>query len=1421
MRGIGIRTNGYDLSVFLIWIFISKRNPYVLHIYSCPDYYKGYKKMREDRLIYKIIKSLEDFSDGQKVTTVQVHEAINACSFPQKVKAALIWLSAWTLKKRGIFYFLRAYLVIGGTWIITRPSLWAAIIKHFFDDGSTISRLLLSVVDFFDGFIDHFVFVVLTAVVILVITYHFIILFQKTRVNKQLVSLLNEICFNPEKEWFDKKCKLTIAKLGERYSSEINFKNIRLNSVYKALTNPDYWDKSLKKALQEFVKECRHTTDNLPVSIKIEKESIEHKVNQIIEIYNNKQYDLFANIFEYSLDVLGEFHELSYSHRDIVSYSLYEKIAEKYSILEDFQEICQLYSKHVLYIKGEAGTGKSHLLADIVNYRMNRKLKSLFALGLDFNEIKDVKDRLLDIWCVKGTWDDFLLKLDKIAELEKHRIYIFLDGINEGLGSQLWPSTIGELEADILQYDHLGLVVSARTFSNTNILDKVSKGKASITLEGFKGMEDEAIAYLTGKFGVTLPNISKYKKEFSNPLFLKLYCKAYNSTAQPMPKSFLDIVKNYISMVNEKLSEKYDYQAVLYNYAQKVADALTDLYVNQDRKEMVKFQGLQDLLAKAEMFLPQGITHKFIQDLISEGVLMSYSKSSGDILVDFNFDIVGDYLCAAKLIEKHWTEYSGRIMDNGIYEATSVLLPLMKGVEIVNYTETNLDQPFREYLFEETLKQRFSITDEAIDEINKIKAIDLDLFYEIVPVLTTHPECSSVFSTFNKELKAMSMVDRDMRWSMHFTIDCAEPSRTELVKLSSWAASLGRKSAQAMSDCVSYQMACLMCWGFTSPYRLLRDMATKGVINLLRDKPQVLSLIVDLFDDVNDPYIQQRLYAVVHGCVFRGDCCMSEGLGQMVYDKVFKNDPIRTDILLRDYARCAVDYISQHVSLHDVSLERIKPPYGVIFDISSCPDRDTVEQKYRIDAEKSLGKDAFYIQRKILDSMETEYSNGTGGYGDFGRYTFEASMHGWKDCEGFNAPLLRNYALDLIFEKYHFDASVYVRHDSITTYGRGGRPVMERFGKKFQWIAMYEILGLLQDNYKMEPWENNMKDIQCEGSWDPHVRDIDTTNGFSNYYNDEPLLRDEEQEWLHISEMPFIVKNEKEWLHSKEGLSKDVVKESIEVHDESDESWIVLYGYNTMTPVNNTLSLDEKEIGLWEFLQAYIVPREYRNKLTRFINKTGTQGRGMNEYRNNFYELFYKDYYSSASYRDYAEWTKLDNWSDLKGSNMPFMISYLPYSSEGELSVLRLNKLLFEYLELKDGDHEGEYVDEKGKVIAFDPSVRFQNDVQLVVRKKELVYALNKNHISLVWPILFEKQVGTSIIGNQMGGSAYITNKGKIKVKLRSYDDRREYVKHSTNNQRIFNYAKLIWYSVTFNKVEKARIRMKLKLAKMYEFRES
>ena len=156
----------------------------------------------------------------------------------------------------------------------------------------------------------------------------------------------------------------------------------------------------------------------------------------------------------------------------------------------------------------------------------------------------------------------------------------------------------------------------------------------------------------------------------------------------------------------------------------------------------------------------------------------------------------------------------------------------------------------------------------------------------------------------------------------------------------------------------------------------------------------------------------------------------------------------------------------------------------------------------------------------------------------------------------------------------------------------------------------------------------------------------------------------------------------------------------------------------------------------------------------------------------------------------------MDDWKEFNSPKTLYQIGYRPYSFEGEMSAYRLNKLLYSILNLKDGEKEGEYIDINGKVVAFDPSVKFESGSQLLVRKKELLIALKQHKLSLVWPLLFEKQIGTTVIGCQFGGSAWITDNGKIKVKMRLYDESRFKSNKDTCCKVLKNYAKFILSTV-------------------------
>ena len=50
---------------------------------------------------------------------------------------------------------------------------------------------------------------------------------------------------------------------------------------------------------------------------------------------------------------------------------------------------------------------------------------------------------------------------------------------------------------------------------------------------------------------------------------------------------------------------------------------------------------------------------------------------------------------------------------------------------------------------------------------------------------------------------------------------------------------------------------------------------------------------------------------------------------------------------------------------------------------------------------------------------------------------------------------------------------------------------IERIGKKYQWIALYNILARVSDTHMLKDWDGATHPY--EGTWEPYVRDFDPT----------------------------------------------------------------------------------------------------------------------------------------------------------------------------------------------------------------------------------------------------------------------------------------------------------------------------------------
>ena len=198
-----------------------------------------------------------------------------------------------------------------------------------------------------------------------------------------------------------------------------------------------------------------------------------------------------------------------------------------------FSKDMMAFSIKSMLLSGDAGAGKSHLLCDITLNRLKDNLPTLFLLGQQYsggNPLKFISDSL----DLKNNSDKEILgALDALGEAYSTRTLIIIDAINEGPHKEEWQNHIETLIIDLCKYPHIALVFSCRSTYLQHLLPQIKnsgkkQNEAKLTVEvkhkGFSDLDD-IYKYLE-KQDIFVPNTPIMEPEFSNPLFLKIYCKS-------------------------------------------------------------------------------------------------------------------------------------------------------------------------------------------------------------------------------------------------------------------------------------------------------------------------------------------------------------------------------------------------------------------------------------------------------------------------------------------------------------------------------------------------------------------------------------------------------------------------------------------------------------------------------------------------------------------------------------------------------------------------------------------------------------------------------------------------------------------------------------------------------------------------------
>ena len=664
------------------------------------------------------------------------------------------------------------------------------------------------------------------------------------------------------------------------------------------------------------------------------------------------------------------------------------------SRLREAVEICKhahsLANGQLLLLKGDGGTGKTHLLRDFAKKRLDSQLPTVLLLGKWFRSEENPWIQLLQKLDLPETSaEQFVGALEAAAQAAGCRALVMIDALNEGNGRNIWLAHLSSFLTRLEKSPWVGVVLSFRSsYEEAVVPENVRVRAVHMTHYGFNDHEYDAVQTFFEHYGLEFPSAPILQPEFRNPLFLTTICEGLRDKGETrIPRGFQGITAVfdlYLETVNRRLAANLDYNRRDY-LVREALDRLSRLLIDTESRWLPRPQAEEVV---NELLPGRDFSRSLYNGLVIEGVLVEdKGLGTGNCLEEVVFiayDRFADHIIADFLLRNSPTEHPNpdateskvmvlwRLLQaflrtrlnipspkarlahggglaflqegktyvrQGLLEALCVQVPERTGQELVRIAPKVLNSPgigdaFLESIVWRRLDAFSEDTRAVLKELIEDERIWRDPLDALLSVSTV-PDHPFNANFLDQRLRQDSMPDRDSWWSTYLHRVWGTQSLVD--RLVVWAS--GLSSDDDVEDSVVDLSATTLAWMLTTPNRFLRDRATKALVSLLTGRPESTVRLLDRFADVDDPYISERVYAVAYGVAMRSHDSKAIGeLASLVYEKVFASGTPPAHILLRDYARGVVErsiHLGADIQFNEQSF---RPPYKSTMPSIPCED---------------------------------------------------------------------------------------------------------------------------------------------------------------------------------------------------------------------------------------------------------------------------------------------------------------------------------------------------------------------------------------------------------------------------------------------------------------------------------------------------
>jgi hypothetical protein len=767
---------------------------------------------------------------------------------------------------------------------------------------------------------------------------------------------------------------------------------------------------------------------------------------------------------------------------------------DMYTAQELLDEAEEFLGVGLVGVLADAGGGKTQMAAQLTAPQEKRSA-GIFLQGRNLHRGQSLDD-LAKTLSINGipmpSIEILLAAVDAAGKRTCCRLPILIDGLNEAENPKDWKPELASLREIVKKFPNVLVVCTLRTGerkkedwhryreSQTESRESFAvmalpDGIKTIESEGFGGDVDEAIEKYFSHFKIDSGD-SEIPTEFlQHPLTLRIFCEVTNPKKESkvkidyFPTSFVLLFQKYVANAAERISQMSN---LSHSYTVKeVERAVYTLGIELWKcgKREISEAGFRDAVSDASRAWDSSIVNLLAQ----EGILF---KNPGfepyEYVVTPTYDALGGYIVANALLIKYaqdvsfaWLNTPETIVlftgDTSHELALDILRSLvtltprrMQGKQIWQHVSEPLKKNAialateidAEYLDQETVSALLSLSHESSRFRNR-----LFVRFQVARAVALHP-LNAAF--LDETLRAMSVSERDIFWT-----EWVRETRSE--RFNDLLAIEGRwKQQQDFRTASDRLRVKWVMWLLTTTDRELRDVATRALYWFGRRNP------VALFEEsltalaIKDPYVPERILAASYGTAMARHVDLSDPIfvtktlptyARNIYDSMFaESAPFSTThFLMREYGSRIIEMASVHHPEFFTSeeIQRSKAPFeGRLHDWGES--EASKERRYGADSPFRMDFENYTLGSLVPGRSNYDFNN--------------------EEYQKVRAQILwRIEQLGWSSDKFRDIESSIENGNHVNRVGSDAQKI-ERYGKKYSWIAFYEMTGLLHDLGKIE-----------------------------------------------------------------------------------------------------------------------------------------------------------------------------------------------------------------------------------------------------------------------------------------------------------------------------------------------------------------